>query len=296
MLAIVFILGGCANAPLTQSQIDSVNNIAVVSLLGDEMSMTLLGSTIFQNDKTDINVTKWNLRQSFKEAMIKETKKNGKTFLDIKFDREKVTKAMKKKKDTQNRLMNQDENQINEYLLKTAAAGGAKFLWIISPSAHPYYPEQTGYGIFCRAPAGSTGEWHSYLSFHAALWDTTKEVKVYQGAVNPEMMKVPVVKSAARVRNSVRQLSLSSSGLRWLKCCRIRRLCLTNGRALPQKLRSKNTTRNRDRTSPESRTACHRPDKWRSPDWDRRLPELYPSAHRCLGKDSQTVPSSLAAP
>lgn len=188
-LVLVTFLGSCANAPLTEAEKAEVDNIAVVSFFGDQMPMTFLGTTVFQNEKTDIDVTPWKLRQVFKDAMIKETKKHGKRYTEVTFDRKIVADALKQGNTPTNRLLNKQENEMNEYLLSTALAKGAKFLWIIRPSAHPYYPEQTGYGLFCRAPVTSAGEWHSYLSFHAALWDTTKGIKVYQGAINPEMMK-----------------------------------------------------------------------------------------------------------
>ena len=117
------------------------------------------------------------------------TDRNGRTYKEITFDRRKVREALKLGDTTKNRLLNQQENEMNEYLLTTAKAKGAKFLWIVRPASHPYYPEQTGYGLFCRAPAGHVGEWHSYLSFHAALWDVNEQKKIYQGAVNPEIMK-----------------------------------------------------------------------------------------------------------
>lgn len=185
----LFLVHSCANTALNENQKAAVNDIAVVSFFGDQMPMTFLGKTVFQNEKTDVHVPKWNVNQIFKDALIKETKKSGKRYKEITFDRKKVNAAIKEGNTTKNRLLNQADDEMNDYLLTTAKIKGAKFLWIIRPAAHPYYPEQTGYGLFCRAPAGHAGEWHSYLSFHAALWDVNQAKKIYQGAVNPEIMK-----------------------------------------------------------------------------------------------------------
>lgn len=183
------ILLGCSSAPLSETQLSVINNIAVVSFLDDAMPVTLLGTTVFQNEKLDVKVPKWKVNQTFKDAMIKQIRAQKRTYKEVAFDLNKAEKARKSGDTAKNRLLNQDETKMNDYLLTTAKNKGADYLWIIRPSSHPYYPEETGYGLFCRAPTGSAGEWHSYLSFHAALWDVHSHKKLYQGAVNPEVMK-----------------------------------------------------------------------------------------------------------
>lgn len=183
------LLHSCASGPLNEAQKAEVNDVAVVSFLEDRMPITYLGSTIFQNEKTDVDVPQWSINQTLKDAIAKETKKNGRVYREIKFDKLKARAALKESDTTRNRLLNMQEKEMNQLLFTTAREKGAKFLWIIKPAAHPYYPEQTGFGLFCRAPLGSAGEWHSYLSFQAALWDVTTAKKVFQGGINPELMK-----------------------------------------------------------------------------------------------------------
>ena len=188
ILAILAVLTSCATAPLSESQIAEIDDIAFASFLEDEMPVTLLGSTVFNNEKYDVNLKGWNVNQTLKDAMIREIKKMGKTYKDVRFNDATTEAASRRGNTTRNRILNKQQDERNSYLMSSALGQGAKYLWIIQPSSHPYYPEHMGLGMFCRAPMGSAGDWQSYLLFHASLWDLKSNKKVFQHAINPETM------------------------------------------------------------------------------------------------------------
>jgi len=196
------VLMACSTKSLTETEKAEVNDIAVVTFLDNKMPVTYIGSTLFNNEKTDVKVTKWKLNDVLKQAMLKETTRAGRRYIELPIDLKEIKAITKKNKHPTLRLMDQHDNEVNAYLLKQAAKKGVKYLWVIRPAAHPYYPEQTGYGLFCRAHLTVDSEWHSYLSFQAVLWDVQGDTKVYQGGINPEVMKTKSADACKTVKGS----------------------------------------------------------------------------------------------
>lgn len=186
--SVLVLVASCTTNPLSEAQKADINDIAFASFLEDEMPVTLLGPTVFKNENYKVNLRGWKVNQTLKEAMVAEIKKMKKNFKEVKFDDATTQAASRRGNTTRNRILNKQQDERNRYLMSTALAQGAKYLWIIQPSSHPYYPEHMGLGLFCRASLGSDGDWQAYLLFHASLWDLRANKKIFQQAINPEVM------------------------------------------------------------------------------------------------------------
>ena len=179
-------LVGCATTPLNEAKKDSVNNVATAVLFDDTLPVAYVGTTIFNNADSKVNISSWNLNSIVTREIETGLKSIGKTYKPVSFDKQKIKTAIESGDTALNRFVGDPNKELNEYLFSSAVSQGAKYLFVFQPIKHdnfPHYPK--GLGLFCRSAFGTKGDWEAYSLFHVALWDLTTKEKVYQTAFSP---------------------------------------------------------------------------------------------------------------
>ncbi len=185
-LTATLFLFGCSTAPLTKDQKSNVNNVATAVLFDDSLPVAYIGTTIFNNNESKVNIAGWNLNGIVTQEINEGLKSIKKTLKPVAFNKQKIKSAMETGDTAMNRFLGDPDKNLNEYLLSTALNQGAKYLFVFLPIAHGnfhLYPK--GFGLYCRTAFGIKGDWEAYSLFHVALWDLTTKKKVFQTAIAP---------------------------------------------------------------------------------------------------------------
>lgn len=185
LLAVSVGLTGCAT-PLTGAQKDNVNNVAAIAVYNNTLSVAYIGTTVFSNTLTKVDVSSWGLDSVVDQAMTAGLQSVGKTYKPIPFDRQKMSAAIESGNTALNRLAGTQYDALNDYLFSTAASHGAQYLFVLLPVRLSHLPEPPeGLGLFCRSFMGLKGDWEGASVFSINLWNlTTKEI-IYSELIKP---------------------------------------------------------------------------------------------------------------
>jgi len=94
---LVLALASCTTAPIKPEQKASLHNIAVVSLMGNELEFTKVGFTVFNNDKFTRETSDWKLDAEIERIATEELKKSSSEIkmVLVPFDRAELFKIYK---------------------------------------------------------------------------------------------------------------------------------------------------------------------------------------------------------
>ncbi len=93
-----FFLTGCiGTVPIKPEQKANIHSVSVVSLLGDELSFTKVGFTVFNNDGFTKNVTTWKLDDTVQKAIVEGLNNSSSNIkvVSLPFDRSELFKIYK---------------------------------------------------------------------------------------------------------------------------------------------------------------------------------------------------------
>ncbi len=186
LFSVFLICVGCATTPLNEAKRQEVNNVGAAILFNEELPISTIGTTIFNNEKSKVNIAAWNLNEITANEISNQFKSINKTYKKINFDKAKVKAAIESGNTLAKQYLGTTEDELNAYLFETASNQGAEYLFIFKPIKSDNFPHPKGFGLFCRNPFGMKGDWQAYNLFHVALWDLKTKSKVYQTAFNPE--------------------------------------------------------------------------------------------------------------
>ncbi len=178
-------LTGCAT-PLTGAQKDNVNNVAAIAVYNDTLSVAYIGTTVFSNTLTKVDVSSWGLDSIVDQAMKAGLESVGKTYKPVPFDRQKISAAIESGNTALNRLAGTQYDALNDYLFSTAASHGAQYLFVFLPVRLSRLPEPPeGLGLYCRSFMGLKGDWEGTSVFSINLWDLTTKENIYSELIRP---------------------------------------------------------------------------------------------------------------
>jgi|GEM_PF-6938831 hypothetical protein len=98
LLILVLSLTACANlSPIKPEQKSNIHNVAIVSILGDELKFTKVGLTVFSNDNFDRDTTNWNLDVEAQKSIMNELQSSSPDIkvVQVPFNREALFKIYK---------------------------------------------------------------------------------------------------------------------------------------------------------------------------------------------------------
>lgn len=180
-LFLLLLLGACANmGPLDQKKVGQVDKVGLVYAVGDDLHVLNQGLTVFDNKTTDLDVANWGLAGIAFDELASRLKSEGKTAVPLTTDAD-LAKDVRKEGDFKKAM-------------DAARAQGARYVLILTPARHDYYPYPEGASLFCREVMGFDGKWQMQLQLHAALWDVEKKEKIYQTVYLPNDKTVVTTK------------------------------------------------------------------------------------------------------
>lgn len=195
--AFFILLMGCASKPLTQEKIKDIREVHVASLLGDEVPLRFIGTTVYNNQDIYAQVGNWTVNQFIVSEMSKNLASKKIKVKLFAFDKQKAREVHSQANSGVGSLfVPENDDKTRDFLVQEAARKNVKFLITItrmSSDNFALYP--SGFGLFCRAPFGLKGEAQAYGMYGLQLWDVSTKERLFYTYFTPESSAVKTGKS-----------------------------------------------------------------------------------------------------
>ena len=180
-------LSACATGPLSADLQKQVDNVAVVSLLGDRLQARVIGTTIFQNREDGFDISAWKFNQGTEKLFIEGFRAKGKKAFSLNPPKAGLDSALRAQADGMKSFLGTHNNEMFELLAKTAEEKGAPyFLWIGGTARHDNFPHHAGpLGVICYRSLLRNSPPTPYFLGVAVLYDTKTRKVVYRRSLDP---------------------------------------------------------------------------------------------------------------
>lgn len=189
--------------PLKPEVRSKIKTLGVISEFPNTLDVNYIGSTIFNNENKEVDISVWNLNKIIKSKLQKDLKSAGITYREVQLDKDRMLEAVKEGQKTKNKLLGHREDKfVYEYFVQAAKEQGVDYVLIFLPSRHDNFPGHApGFALHCRSFLGSKGNWLAYSIFMANIMDTNKNTYVYGNAITPNDTGIKSDKACAEAGN-----------------------------------------------------------------------------------------------